>query len=639
MSHKLYGGLLRVALGPIVVLAVCLLSGCVVYNQPWRTDSNARHAKEVTTSITALRDRSEQRRVADASVEHHQDFTLAFVEFDDQGAYWNRFEADAALFEAQYAAEHGGTTVVVYAHGWKHNASVCDHDVACFRSLLTHLSELETKAAVLRHEPPRHLVGVYLGWRGLSLKTPILKEFTFWARKSTAERVGREGALDFLARLDGLVHSWRSTPENRSREIVIGHSFGADIVFSALEGELKSRAIVATRDYGITPGINPYDPGHWGPISAHDRRRALGDTTSPVPITIGPDAVFLINPAFEASRYETFNRLSQQYAFSGDQLPLIFILSSKGDSATRVAFPLGRRLDTLLERTRDQQQKQELVTAVGNYSPFLAGDLVPCPTAASSRENSSASSSGSCFCPLEALSENPDVENALGTTLFSTNQEQCVGLVDFVPAKESDSQGSPHSPFLVMSMDTRVSRDHSDIFTPYIMSFVTQVAAMNADVMMRAQDAERRLEEVDKNLRATLEMLHRRAGLQDPESLDRRLQLAEWAFLPGNSKYAVKAIDDYDGLVFSSLLERYCHSSGSDIQGAPDVVLDVMLRELQQCGLIEEKHRHVVLNSRKTALKYPDGELPNGYREKSYLVILLTLETIARDKQHGDLAH
>ena len=46
--------------------------------------------------------------------------------------------------------------------------------------------------------PPRPVVGLYVGWRGLSVSTAVLKEATFYARKDTAHRVGNGRMRDLL---------------------------------------------------------------------------------------------------------------------------------------------------------------------------------------------------------------------------------------------------------------------------------------------------------------------------------------------------------------------------------------------------------------------------------------------------------
>ncbi|SFG32117.1 hypothetical protein [Neptunomonas qingdaonensis] len=101
-------------------------------------------------------------------------YHLSFVEFDDQGWFADRRQMEA-LFELLKTLEEkndGSTLIYVYAHGWKHNASSCDNNVVCFSRLLERtdlLQRINSDCA----SPPRNVVGVYIGWRGLPLDGPL----------------------------------------------------------------------------------------------------------------------------------------------------------------------------------------------------------------------------------------------------------------------------------------------------------------------------------------------------------------------------------------------------------------------------------------------------------------------------------
>ena len=58
------------------------------------------------------------------SVQEEPDFTLAFVEFDDQGEMWDPTQLSRAVkvIEELNRSEKG-CIVVTYIHGWQHNAS------------------------------------------------------------------------------------------------------------------------------------------------------------------------------------------------------------------------------------------------------------------------------------------------------------------------------------------------------------------------------------------------------------------------------------------------------------------------------------------------------------------------------------
>lgn len=74
--------------------------------------------------------------------------------------------------------------MVVFIHGWKHNAGRDDGNVASFNKALANLAS----SGVLGK---RRLVGLYVGWRGKSMHGLYSENLTYWDRKAVAEEVGR----------------------------------------------------------------------------------------------------------------------------------------------------------------------------------------------------------------------------------------------------------------------------------------------------------------------------------------------------------------------------------------------------------------------------------------------------------------
>ena len=155
------------------------------------------------------------------TVEKPLPFSMNFVEVDEQGILASRAQAEAALANAA-KEEADGSYVVVFVHGWHHNASSEDGNVKSFYDAL---------ALVSLWNPKRRIKGIYIGWRGDSVPVPGLRYLTFWDRKNTSDEVGRGGLLEFLLRLERSVK--RGTSE-RNRLVVVAHSFGASVTFNAL---------------------------------------------------------------------------------------------------------------------------------------------------------------------------------------------------------------------------------------------------------------------------------------------------------------------------------------------------------------------------------------------------------------------
>jgi hypothetical protein len=163
-------------------------------------------------------------------VEKTADYHLSFVEFDDQGWFADRKQMEALFSllrrleqEDKKVGQSGQVLLLLYAHGWKHNASQCDDNVICFSRLLERMDILERK---LNPGSRRQVVGVYVGWRGLSLDAGPLTNVTFWTRKSTAERVGRGGVTELLIRLNDYRHNRNPQRHgNKTQLVIAGHSF------------------------------------------------------------------------------------------------------------------------------------------------------------------------------------------------------------------------------------------------------------------------------------------------------------------------------------------------------------------------------------------------------------------------------
>lgn len=265
---------------------------------------------------------------------------LAFVEFDDQGALHDPALEDAALERIRAMAERQPLLIVVFAHGWKHNAGADDGNVADFADILRRVAWYDEQVCAGRACEARRVVGVYLGWRGLSARLEPFKELSFWARKERAHRVGTDGATEVLAELAKI----KANPAHRdhNRLVVTGHSFGGALVYTALQQQLVRDTVFLNRN-------------------AIHRNAA--------------NLVVLVNPAFEAERYAALERRGREHEHPASQRPVLAVFTSRKDSATRLAFPFGRALGTAFESHVSPEQRRRNVTALGHYPPFLTHDL------------------------------------------------------------------------------------------------------------------------------------------------------------------------------------------------------------------------------------------------------------------------
>jgi hypothetical protein len=242
-----------------------------------------------------------------------------YVEIDEQGVLHDRAAAEDAIDFASAPPSHGARMayVVVFIHGWHHDAAPGDTNVQAFHRAL---------AAVSRWRPQADVRGIYIGWRGSSLPVPLLRYLTFWERKNTSDEIGRGSLLEFLLRLE---RSVKPEPASSNRLVLVGHSFGASVAFNALAHIHMQRFI---------DGLYATEPG--------ERFRGYGDLT------------VLINPAIEAMRYMPLQSAVEYYAsrerppkldFTQEKKPKLVILSADGDLATHCTFPVARFFSTALE--------------------------------------------------------------------------------------------------------------------------------------------------------------------------------------------------------------------------------------------------------------------------------------------------
>lgn len=346
------------------LLSSALFIGACAQIPPYRTDQKpcdvdlSQASSKATGAVNIEKTRCPN--AARVRILDRNPYELAYVEIDDQGFFADRKQAELALEMAGAppadARKAGRVRVLAFIHGWHHNASVEDENVAGFHQAL---------AALSAWNPDDTIRGIYIGWRGDSLAIPGLRYLTFWDRKNTSDEVGRGSLYEFLLRLERAVKTPSST---RNRLTLVGHSFGASVVFNSLAQLYMQRFI---------EGVHASDPGR--------KFRGYGDL------------VILINPAIEAMRYMPLKSATSYYAarsdglkadFSGEAYPVLLTLSSEGDWATRTTFPFARFFSTIWETHRrasamgsakDEGPYSEWVMdfkAVGNYQGFNTHEVI-----------------------------------------------------------------------------------------------------------------------------------------------------------------------------------------------------------------------------------------------------------------------
>jgi hypothetical protein len=212
--------------------------------------------------------------------------------------------------------------VVLFVHGWMHDGSENDPNHKRFSKLVADLAATQEK----------QVLGVYVTWNA-STGNAILDYFSFWSRQRIADRITQSAVL---TKIVGAIGSTRGISRKQDNFIAIGHSFGARMLFAAVNAPLIQ---------DVTKAF---------PVAHSDVYRTFK----------GPaDAIVLINPAFEAARYTTLNSfMRNEEVFSQRQPPLMITVSTNNDSATKLFFPVGQLFGLSFDK--------RAVTTLGNYDRY-----------------------------------------------------------------------------------------------------------------------------------------------------------------------------------------------------------------------------------------------------------------------------
>ncbi|QTR50460.1 hypothetical protein [Candidatus Thiothrix anitrata] len=297
------------------------------------------------------------------ALERHADYDIGFVEFTDRGNVFDRAQMMTVLEHIQTQARTSdGAAVVVFVHGWKHNASSSDPNLDSFRKMLQ-------QTAIVDMSGKRRLIGVYVGWRGKTLKVPVVENLTYWARKNTALSVGKGGVTELLLRLEHTLLENSENDPNRNVLLSVGHSFGGLILVSALHDVLLDR-VLSTKSVGNA-------------FCGKTNQASCATCVKTRPFGHG---VILLNPAVEANELLPLKEtVAEEQCYAQTQQKLLHVVSSAADIATGLAFRLGQywgvsiaASELPLRRVYRGKQvvlhEHELDTVtVGNYPPFRSG--------------------------------------------------------------------------------------------------------------------------------------------------------------------------------------------------------------------------------------------------------------------------
>ena len=429
-----------------------LLQGCIAHKQ-YRVDYATCEMPPDAGAGGCEKSALQRTTNADGS-----NYLMGFIEFDDQGQLWDRRQMAAVI--DTIATQPRELLMVVFVHGWKHSAAFDDGNVATFREAMARLSAADAQVAARNGTASRQVVGVYLGWRGGSVSLPLAKELTFWERKNTAQKVGHGSVTEVLSQLESIKETKNSLIGNEdTRLVVVGHSFGGAVVYAAI-GQLLANRFVNTQ----------------GPVGQQSTVAGYGDL------------VVLINPAFEAMLFASLSDMStERGAYFDAQLPVVAVLTSQADDATKRAFPVGRWVSTLFEKEhamvrhnavtkRDEaiNGKAANLTAVGHFEPYRTHTLTA--IAAQPRQQAS------------AVAEAKQTAEAALSVSEQWANDRPGSVISFGETSLNRTQASAaRNPYIVAYVDEQLIKNHNDIDDPRIIAFIEQLIFVSTQPQAQLQ--------------------------------------------------------------------------------------------------------------------------------------------------------
>lgn len=356
------------------LLRVCCLVVCMLI----AACAEMPHRPHVAASVPPECGVSTKGEPGSTTPESGENYVIHYLEFDDQG--WphpgasstesgtgDSAQMDCAIASLAHEVKNGEVLAIVFVHGWKHSAADDDRDVNRFRYLVEHQAS---------QERGRKIVGFYVAWNGKTVDLPVAANLTFWSRKNAAHHVSLGSVRGLFARIKALRNhynrpkhpkskncgrEWRGESQTcQLRTVMIGHSFGAQILYESVAPYVLE-TLTGARDV----------PEMKVPVTARQRGIA--------------DLILLLNPAFEATKYEPVHRAAMYYRPEWYEPPLLVSLTSSADHATRFAFPIARTINSALQYPATSTlESQSIRQTHGHIDGFLTHrlskeDLDPSP--------------------------------------------------------------------------------------------------------------------------------------------------------------------------------------------------------------------------------------------------------------------
>jgi pimeloyl-ACP methyl ester carboxylesterase len=356
-------------------------------------------------------------------------YELAFIEFGEQGSYQDPTQLQNAVDLIKRTPR---PLVITYVHGWHNSAQSADVDK--FSEWLAQISQ-----SPLIRNTGFHPIGIYLGWRGESTTVPVVRQFTFFSRKAAAERLASNfDCYDAIAALSQAARE--SYGAGGQYTVLIGHSFGGLVVERA-----------------VAHAINAEMHGH-----------AAADRSLPA------DLILMVNPASDSIL--TRQMIAALYSrHTENSRPFLVSLTSTGDAATGVAFPVSTSLAATTKvfnevtppGTEKRESERRFYTETPGHNQFLINHETV------KLDKTMAAPGG-----LNALQTN--LSHNLSGEVFTT--DAAPGRLDLWHIKRV---GNVDVPYWDVKVDPTIIMNHGDIWNPKAQAMMAAIFRMTNPLMNR----------------------------------------------------------------------------------------------------------------------------------------------------------
>lgn len=361
--------------------------GCGTPSSPIQVDASsvagAFHGFERASKLAAL-----ECSLQSFNVGHPLNYDIAYVELLDSGESSTQRAQVSALKAYLEAAQSQSLSVYVFVHGWRHNADVGDDDVSRFHTILALMKSYWRDAG----QPDRRVLGVYIGWRGASVREPGWGEvidlaasaLSFPGRKSQSD-IHAARLRELLLSIEGQIQS-RKSERVPSSLVVIGHSLGGNMVLRATAPVMIDRMRMQPKG-SVVPGfgslvvlLNPASElSEW--IKVQEASRLHSGILEPDRNSyLTPSECGFLAPETDAEARLKCASAGTSWVYPSSQPPvLVSFTTSKHfndvdaqagttDFATSLAFPLSQRI---FKWPRDSED----LIALGHALPVRAFDI------------------------------------------------------------------------------------------------------------------------------------------------------------------------------------------------------------------------------------------------------------------------